>query len=116
MRVGSGWSPRRVQDDAARPTRAGALGRDHRAAAAFDLGLRLRRCAPSPPSGGLEEIQGAEINRERLDPDLTRDQPHSVPFNMKAELKRAAAGGPDMQRTRFLAFGSFLILTKKVHS
>src|SRR5215212_1472032 len=59
-----------------------------------DACSRLRPCAASSPSGGLDEKRVAEIQQRRLDPDLTCDQPKSVPVKTKSELKRAAAGGP----------------------
>ena len=83
--------------DAARFRRAGALGRDHRAAPAPALGLRLPRSAPAPPSGGTQATSAAEIQQGRPIQDLTDSW--KLPVNNKAGLERVAAGDPDMQQT-----------------
>lgn len=80
---------------------------------AFDACSRLQRCAPSPPSGGLEDIWANEVLNGLFHSGVTRDETCLV---NKTGLKQAAAGGPDMQRTRFLASVSILILTEQVHN
>ena len=88
-------------DDAARSTRAGALGAILVPLSAPDACLRLQRCAPSPPSGGLDENRVAEIQQGRPDPNLARDQPHPLPSRRNLNRSEPPQAAPDTRRTQF---------------
>ena len=80
------------RDDAARPTRACALEGDPRAASASDACLRLQRCAPSPPSGGPQElrVQGIADGELASEPDPWSTSPPQREIWNRREPAQAA--------------------------
>src|SRR5215213_6710915 len=88
------------RDDAARPTRAGALEGDPRAASASDVCLRLSALRPVTAERRASRATGSWHRRwgTRLRPRAVEQLATST---RNLDSTGAAAGGPDTQRTPF---------------